>query len=298
MPRIKERCNGLGAYGSAKPSLWRRAGVICGLSAAKPRNPGFIATVAFGAALRLPSENSRARASFHEVAIIAQIFKKFVAALVAILRFFRQRAHHRSADARMNRGIDRARRHRHFVHDFVDDRRDALAGKWFFSSDHFVQHDAERKNIGATIDGATLHLFRRHVARRAHHVRGLLHGSELQNFRGAEVGDFHRVVAGQHDVRRLDVAMHDVVFVRKLQRVARLLHDAQHARKRKRVAGIEQRLNALAFNQFHRDVEEPVFFAGVVHDHDVVMRQQVQPRALPFESERSIPNASVPCLAR
>ena len=40
------------------------------------------------------------------------------------------------------------------------------------------------------------------------------------------------------------------------------------------VAGIEQRLHALAFDQFHGDVVQAVFFAGVVDHYDVRMRQQ------------------------
>jgi len=42
-----------------------------------------------------------------------------------------------------------------------------------------------------------------------------------------KISDLHKIVAGQHDVRRLDIAMHDVVVVRELQRGANLLHDAQ-----------------------------------------------------------------------
>ncbi len=68
--------------------------------------------------------------------------------------------------------------------------------------------------------------------------------------------------------------MHDVAFVRVLQRAAGLLHDAQYARERESVAGIDQRLNALAFHQFHRDVVLTVFFARVIDHNNVGMREQ------------------------
>jgi len=56
--------------------------------------------------------------------------------------------------------------------------------------------------------------------------------------------------------------MDDVAFMRELQRAASLLHDAQRARQGKRMAAIEQRLQALSLNQLHGDVVEAVFFAA------------------------------------
>ena len=75
-------------------------------------------------------------------------------------------------------------------------------------------------------------------------------------------------------------------LVRELQRAARLLHDAQHARQRKRLPAVEQRLHALAFHQFHGDVVQAVFFARVVHHHDVGMGQQTGCARLGLESRQ------------
>ena len=80
--------------------------------------------------------------------------------------------------------------------------------------------------------------------------------------------------------------MDDVAFVRELQRAARLLHDAQRTRQRKRMAVVEQRLQALAFHQFHGDVVEAVFFAGVEDHYDVWMRQQTSGARLGLESRQ------------
>ena len=126
----------------------------------------------------------------------------------------------------MNRWINLSRRDGIFVDDLVDHCGDVLARERFFTGHHFVEHDAQREDVAAAVNGAALHLFRRHVARGAHDVRGLLDGAELQNLCGAEVRNLDGIVGGKHEVRRLDVAMDDVAFMRELQRAAGLVHDA------------------------------------------------------------------------
>jgi len=105
-------------------------------------------------------------------------------------------------------------------------------------------------------------------------VGSLLNGAELQDFRGAEVGDFYSVVAGEHQVRGLDVAMHDVALVSELEGAAGLFHDAQNAGQGKGVTIVEERLEAAALYEFHGDVVEAVFFAGIENDHDIGMGQK------------------------
>src|SRR5438094_2541600 len=186
----------------------------------------------------------------------------------------------------MNRRIYLPRRHGIFVDDLVDHRCDVLSRKRLFAGHHFIKHDAQRKNVAASVDGTALHLFRRHITRSAHDVRSLLHGTELQDLGCAKVRDLHSVVGGEHQVRGLDVAVNYVAFVRELQRAARLLHDAQRTRQRKRVAVVEQRLKALAFHQFHGDVVEAVLFAGVEDHYDVEVRQQTSGARLGLESRQ------------
>ena len=59
-------------------------------------------------------------------------------------------------------------------------------------------------------------------------------------------------------------------FLRDLQRG---VQQRLRARQRKRLPLIHLLLQAAPFHQFHGDVEDALIFAGVVHNHDVRMRQ-------------------------
>ena len=94
---------------------------------------------------------------------------------------------------------------------------------------HLVHHDAEREDVRARVHRIGPHLFRRHVAGRAHddaradiHRAGLgLHGAH--ELRDAEVQDFRAAVAREEQVLGLQVAMDDAAGVRGCQS-ARNLH--------------------------------------------------------------------------
>src|ERR1700730_5478598 len=115
-----------------------------------------------------------------ERAIVAQIIQHFAAALITGIRILCQRAHDNGTDSGVNRGVHLFWRDGVFVHDFVDYGGDVLTRNGFFAGDHVVEHDAEGEDVAASVDGAAFDLFGRHIAGRAHDVRGLLYGAELQ----------------------------------------------------------------------------------------------------------------------
>src|SRR4029077_8679533 len=91
--------------------------------------------------------------------------------------------------------------------------------EWTAARRHFVENDAQRENVGAMVESAARELFRGHVGGRTHedaYLR-LSRGSEsgVGGIGGAgflcqtEVQNFDAAFFGDHDVRGLEVAMHD-----------------------------------------------------------------------------------------
>ncbi len=102
---------------------------------------------------------------------------------------------------------------------------------------HFIEDAAERKDVGAWVERAPLNLLGRHVADRADHhplLRLPALGLRLlvvqrahpraDDFGEPEIEHLGVAVAGDHDVLRLQIAMHDAGGMRFLQRVRDLGH--------------------------------------------------------------------------
>ena len=112
--------------------------------------------------------------------------------------------------------------------------------------EHLVEHAAERVEVGAAVDGIARDLLGRHVlgrpedgeaAQRALPVgRGPLARLSVERDGHAEVEqlDLGRLaVAGQHQVLRLEVAVHEARRVRRLERLRRLDRDAHRLAPRR-----------------------------------------------------------------
>ena len=84
------------------------------------------------------------------------------------------------SSSRGDRRVERARRHRLAIEDAVEDDGGRRAGKTLPAGRHLVEHDAERKEIGARIEVLAARLLRRHVRDgadgRPRHARELLGG--------------------------------------------------------------------------------------------------------------------------
>jgi hypothetical protein len=162
--------------------------------------------------------------------------------------------------------------------DSADDGSYGRAVEWQLAADHLVQHDAKRELIAAVVEVIARELFGRHVMRRAddHAGPGLrcewsgcfLPLGRREGLREAEVENLDQLVAGDHDVRRLDVTVDDSGGMRFGQSVGDLRRKANDAVDRHRTVGddVAQRPPV---DELHRDVRRAVLLGNVVNRDDV-----------------------------
>ena len=130
-----------------------------------------------------------------------------------------------------------------------------VALEWTRAGEHLEQHHTKGPDVAALVRRFSLGLLWRHVSRRAEDHTGRRHRwggdgrglgqlrrrthrpSWLRHLGQAEVQYFHRAVVSDLDVRRLQVAVHDPVLVRGLERVGDLAGDGQRFVDRERTAG-------------------------------------------------------------
>ena len=191
---------------------------------------------------------------------------------------------------------------------FRGGRRDFLAGQ--FAGEHFVEHYAERINVGPAVHPLRIVLlFRRAVTRRAD---GLLPGEFVgrahhsvhaggsaasrfgghrtarpaiaaQHFGDAKVRHLHPAGLVEQQVLRLDVAVDDAPVMRELQRVAQRRHDGQRLLRRE-FPRAQQMAQVHAVHKFHEQVIKSARLAEVVNGDDVRMVQRRQRLRLACEA--------------
>ena len=99
-----------------------------------------------------------------------------------------------------------------------------LTFEWLLAAQHLVENQSQRKDIGASVIGPLEQDFRGHVggsaARRGHGFHafgGGVRSAGPSAAGNAEVENFYSIARRKHDVLRLDVAVDDAFFVRRLQ---------------------------------------------------------------------------------
>ncbi len=134
------------------------------------------------------------------------------------------------------------------------------------AGEDFVEDEAKCVDVAARRDLLAGQLLGRHVGGRA--GAQCLAGDPRQ----PEVGDAHPPVAVQHDVGRLEVAMHDPALVRRAETGADLPRHFQRAIFRKAADAFQEGGEVFAVYVFHREERMPVDFVDVVDAADVRMR--------------------------
>ena len=131
---------------------------------------------------------------------------------------------------------------------------------------HLVQHGPEGEDVGPGVGRRRPHLLRRHVARRSPGTRppgGVAawrrstgDASAFERLGEPEVEDLHPPVAGQEDVRGLEVAVDDALRVRRREPVADLAAQSRApcARERAALQPVAQRLSLEQLGDEVRDV--------------------------------------------
>ena len=124
----------------------------------------------------------------------------------------------------------------------VEQRRRGVARERPGARGHLVQHYAEREQIGARVQFLSQRLLRRHVRHGSHrrarigeHLFGGCIGGQggfwTRAFRRhlgqTKIQNLGLPAACDEDVRRLDVAMHDSLDMRSVQRISDLNRDLQ-----------------------------------------------------------------------
>ena len=122
------------------------------------------------------------------------------------------------------------------MHDFIDGGGGVATAESFFAGHQLIENAAEGKDVRAGIDGLAENLLGRHVAWRADdQSRGRDSGNA--NLGHAEVSQFHQAFRREHDIGRLDIAMHDSAGVGVGEGVEELLESREFRGWRRRRGG-------------------------------------------------------------
>jgi hypothetical protein len=141
---------------------------------------------------------------------------------------------------------------------------------------HLVGQHTERVDVGGGADRRTRDLLRRGRIRgtQARIIRREARASQRQG--DAEVHQLDRPARRDHDVRRLDIAVHEPRLVQIVHGRAERVDDLQHACEGEAPAIGEQLLQRLPVHDLHREVRSPAGVADVEDGDEVGMTQRGQ----------------------
>ena len=208
----------------------------------------------------------------HGLAVVeaGQVVAQLGRALVAVFGILGHGGHDdglvlgrdRLVDGRGQRGV--------LTYVLVGDGYRAVTGKGGASGDHFVQHDAERVDVAAGIDGLALGLLGRKVSGRTHHRTGLgeAFAGVTDGSGNAEIGDLHLAVAVYEHIARFDVPMDDASPVSKIKSSGDICTYGGGPPRRQRCLA-DQRRQRLPVDELHDDEVGVLALAPVIDRDDV-----------------------------
>eukprot|EP00760_Papus_ankaliazontas_P023983 PhM_4_TR2110/c2_g1_i2/m.57469 len=141
---------------------------------------------------------------------------------------------------------------------------------------HLHQRAPDRPDVALGVVRLLLSNLRRHEAQRALHLSLLVVGVDAA--RRAEVSQLQLAVR-QHQVRALDVAVHDAVLVQERNGAHELAHVRSRLRGRKRLA-LHDAVHGAAVGVLHEHVDAPVAALAVQVVDDVLVLERAQQRNL------------------
>jgi hypothetical protein len=191
---------------------------------------------------------------------------------------------------------------------------DGLALKRLPAGEHFVEHHAEREHVAPVIPAHAARLLRRHVRGGAENRAGLrtlgavalakvAHGRQRRRIREArgrldravlvtglrqpEVQHFDLVVRCDLDVRGLEIAVNNALFVRRFERFRQLTRDV-HGGNRRHGPGRQHLAQRLARDQLHHQEMAPLSFLQAEECRDAGMIERRQHSSFALEAQNAI----------
>ncbi len=154
-----------------------------------------------------------------------------------------------------------------------------LAKKRNPAGEAFVQHEAQRVEVGAPVELLAADLLGRQVLRCPHHDVGTgeVVAGCAEAFGDAEVGQQHAAIGGDQDVAGLHVAVHEPGAVGGIECRGHARTDVDREIRAQPSLLVEELPEALAVDELHdhgkADTAPGSVFDGVVHRDDVGMAE-------------------------
>ena len=127
-----------------------------------------------------------------------------------------------------------------------------LPGKRQISGHHLIDRNAERIDVASLIAESPLRLLRRDIVNRSHRRGG--HRLGGNGTRNSKVRHLDLAIPRNHDVLRLDVAVNDVLFMRRLHALCDLNRNADRLLHLKMPFLGDITLERNSLNQLHHDI--------------------------------------------